>query len=116
MFDGLPKQIILYTTPAGDTPFARWRGELPYDAFRRINTRLTRLQEGNPGKPEEGWKAIGEGVYELKISFGVGYRVYFAFSGQQIILLLGGGTKPTQQADIKQAKQNWAEWQARSRS
>jgi putative addiction module killer protein len=56
--------------------------------------RLARLEAGNPGKPEIDWKSLGEDVYELKIHEGVGYRVYFAFSGAHIILLLLGGAKP----------------------
>ena len=110
MFDGQPKRVDVHDREA----FEKWRESLPYTAQRLLNRRLVRLEAGNPGKPEIGWKSLGDGVYELKIDDGVGYRVYFAFSGAHIILLLFGGAKPKQNTDIKVAKKLWAEIQSTS--
>ena len=108
MFDGQPKRVEVYDREG----FEKWRESLPYTTQRLLNKRLVRLEAGNPGKPEIGWKSLGDGVYELKIDDGVGYRVYFTFSGTHIILLLFGGTKPKQNADIAAAKKLWAEIQS----
>ncbi len=68
-------------------------------ACARINTRIRRLSLGNPGDV----KPIGEGVSELRIDYGPGYRVYFVQNGQTVIVLLAGGEKKTQDKDIKKA-------------
>jgi putative addiction module killer protein len=66
----------------------------------RIDVRIRRLSLGNPGVV----KSVGEGVSELKIDFGPGYRVYFCNRGSEIVILLGGGEKSTQPKDIKAAQ------------
>ena len=66
----------------------------------RVLTRLNRLVAGNAGDT----KSVGDGVMELRIDYGPGYRVYYAKVGRQLVLLLTGGTKKRQQADIEQAK------------
>ncbi len=65
------------------------------------------MRLGNPGD----WKALGDGVFELRIDHGPGYRVYFGQQGFEIVVLLAGGTKSTQQRDIKRAKEYWHEYQ-----
>ncbi len=65
-----------------------------------IAGRLLRIEQGNLGDH----KALGEGLYELRFTFGAGYRVYFAQEGNQIILLLIGGDKSTQSRDIEKAR------------
>lgn len=69
-------------------------------AVARITTRVDRLELGNPGKVE----SVGDGISELKIDYGPGYRVYYKKSGNTIIVLLCGGDKSTQEKDIKEAK------------
>lgn len=69
------------------------------DARARINARLRRLELGNPGDV----KPVGQGLSELRIDYGPGYRVYFMQKGKKLIILLAGGDKRTQQADIKTA-------------
>jgi putative addiction module killer protein len=72
----------------------------------QILRRLARLEGGNPGKVAP----VGEGVSELKIDFGPGYRVYFGQRGEELVIILGGGDKSTQDRDIKAAKRLWDEW------
>lgn len=81
--------------------FSRWIDQLSDDqAIARILTRIYRLSLGNFGDV----KSVGEGVSELRIDYGPGYRVYLTRIGLQIVLLLAGGTKKTQQKDIDRAK------------
>jgi len=68
-------------------------------ARARINTRIRRLSLGNPGDV----KPVGEGVSELRIDYGPGYRVYFLQRGREVVILLAGGDKRTQQKDIRTA-------------
>jgi putative addiction module killer protein len=66
----------------------------------KIIVRLDRLEEGNPGN----FRSVGEGVFELKIDFGPGYRVYYVQRGDVLIVILCGGDKSTQSKDIQRAK------------
>jgi len=80
--------------------FAHWLDELSdIQARARVQVRIERLAAGNPGDVEP----VGEGVSELRINFGPGYRVYFKQSGRELIVLLAGGDKRTQTKDIKTA-------------
>lgn len=88
----------------GKAPFEKWFGALKDKTTKaRIATRLDRLRLGNFGD----CKSVGAGVLELRINTGPGYRVYFGLLGSEIVLLLGGGDKSTQQKDIKLAQTNW---------
>jgi putative addiction module killer protein len=81
--------------------FARWLTELRDARARmRINARIRRLSLGNPGDV----KAVGEGVSEMRIDFGPGYRVYFVQPGNALVVLLAGGDKRTQDRDIATAQ------------
>ena len=81
--------------------YADWfRGLRDRAARARIDVRLRRLSLGNPGDV----KAVGDGVSELRIDFGPGYRVYFVQRGELLIVLLAGGDKSTQNKDISAAK------------
>ena len=80
--------------------YARWFNSLrDRKARARIDVRIRRLSLGNPSDV----KAVGEGVSELRIDYGPGYRVYYTQRGQRLIVLLAGGDKPTQKQDIKRA-------------
>jgi len=81
--------------------FIKWLNKLRDDrAVARINKRIKRLSEGNPGDVEP----AGEGISELRIDYGPGYRVYYKETKKEIIILLCGGDKRTQQADIENAR------------
>ena len=81
--------------------FAVWLASLrDQNAKGRIVSRISRLEHGNPGDV----KAVGGGVSEMRIDYGPGYRVYFASRGATLVILLCGGDKRTQDADIKKAK------------
>lgn len=80
--------------------FAQWLDGLrDIKARARVQARLDRMAEDNPGDV----KPVGEGVSELRIDFGPGYRVYFKSRGRELIVLLAGGDKKTQATDIKVA-------------
>ena len=80
--------------------FSKWLRELrDRQARARIQTRIDRLQLGLAGDV----KPVGEGVSELRIDYGPGYRVYFAQRGRELVILLAGGDKRTQDRDIKTA-------------
>ncbi|MBJ6752506.1 type II toxin-antitoxin system RelE/ParE family toxin [Geomonas anaerohicana] len=80
--------------------FAKWLDNLrDVQAKARILIRIERLAAGNPGDV----KAVGEGVSEMRIDYGPGYRVYFTKHGDKLIILLAGGNKSTQGRDIKRA-------------
>jgi putative addiction module killer protein len=74
---------------------------------RRIRKRILRIENGNLGD----YKSVGDGVFELRFFFGPGYRVYFAFDGETVVLLLSGGDKSSQNKDITSAQTIWQEIQ-----
>jgi putative addiction module killer protein len=89
-----------YKDASGKELVAEWLAGLrDMRARAKIQARIDRLESGNAGDCEP----VGEGVYELRIHYGPGYRVYFCNTGRQIVLLLCGGDKSTQQTDIKLA-------------
>jgi putative addiction module killer protein len=80
--------------------FAKWLDGLrDVRARARVQVRIERLADGNAGDVEP----VGEGVFELRIDYGPGYRVYFKKHGREVVILLAGGDKRTQSADIKTA-------------
>ena len=87
--------------------FDAWLGKLrDHEARARILVRVVRLSQGNPGDV----KSVGQGILEMRVDVGPGYRVYFTRRGDQIALLLCGGDKKTQTADIARAKEIAAQW------
>jgi putative addiction module killer protein len=95
-------QILTYEDPAGRLPFDRWLGRLRDEAARSaVLVRLRRLSLGLPGDS----RSVGSGLFELRLHIGPGYRVYFAWDGPDRVLLLGGGTKAMQAADIAVARE-----------
>ena len=98
------KALRLYRTREGNEPFKKWLEAVKDStAMAHINNRIRRLTLGQRGD----YKRIGKGVFELRIHFGAGYRVYFAEQGKVIVILLLGGNKGSQKRDIKQAIAYW---------
>ncbi len=101
-----------YVTEEEKIPFREWLDALRDRRARaRIRVRLNRVRLGNFGDA----KSVGGGVYELRVPYGPGYRVYFARTGGRIILLLCGGDKSSQRRDIAKAKVYLADYQRRSK-
>jgi putative addiction module killer protein len=108
-----PREIRRYLTVDGRVPFAEWLDSLrDARAVSKINIRIKRVSLGNLGDCEP----IGEGVYELRINYGPGYRIYFGQIGTTIVLLLCGGDKSTQTQDIRKAKEYWQDYGKRKNS
>lgn len=108
--DNIPKEIKEYLTEDGESPFRKWLKSLKdVNARARIRVRLNRIRIGNLGD----CKSVGSGVYELRIDYGPGYRVYFGQDGDEIIILLYGGDKKRQQKDIQNAINYWQDYKRR---
>jgi putative addiction module killer protein len=103
-------ELKTYVNPEGKSHFTDWLNKLRDSQARaRIDVRLNRLANGLMGDA----KVIGEGISELRIDWGPGYRVYFARDGATVVLLLCGGDKRTQQKDIDHAIEYWKDYQTR---
>ena len=100
-----------YNDRGGHSPFRDWYDRLNSEAAQRVTTALYRLGLGNFSNA----KSVGAGVYECKINFGPGYRVYFGKDREQIVILLGGGTKQRQQNDISTALGRWEDYKQRKK-
>jgi putative addiction module killer protein len=100
-----------YHDRGGHSPFRVWYDRLNAEAARKVTTGLYRVGLGNFSNT----KSVGAGVFEFKINFGPGYRVYFGKDGEQIVILLGGGSKQRQQNDIKLALERWEDYKQRKK-
>ncbi len=90
-------------TEAGRSYFAEWFDGLDAVTAARVDRYVRRLEAGNLGAA----KVLRAGVAELRLNFGPGYRVYFGRDGQRLVILLGGGSKRRQDADIAVAVARW---------
>jgi putative addiction module killer protein len=88
---------------SGHSPFAEWFESLDSVTAARVDRYIRRLEAGNFGAA----KPLSEGIFELRLDFGPGYRVYYGRDGKMIIILLGGGNKRRQSADIAAAIEHW---------
>ena len=105
--------IQTYRTDDDVEPYVAWLGALPdRQAKARIVVRVNRMAGGNLGDV----KPVGDGVWEARIDYGPGYRLYYAQAGRRLILLLIGGDKRTQQSDIAKAHRYWNNWQMQRKS
>lgn len=101
------RKVEYYHTGGGKIPYREW-----YYSLRDVKVkavileRLTRVERGLLGDAKE----VGEGVYELRIDLGPGYRIYFGQEGRTLVWLLCGGDKSTQRKDIKTAQAYWADY------
>lgn len=102
-------EILEYISANEQNLFRKWFFSLDARAAAKVTTAIFRLQSGNTSNV----KSVGSGVYEYKIDFGPGYRVYFAYDGKNIIILLAGGSKKRQDRDIEAAKKRWLDYRER---
>jgi putative addiction module killer protein len=102
-------ELRTYVDEQDRAPFEAWLLSLDTWAQAKVTIALDQLQRGNTSNVE----AVGEGVSELKLNWGPGYRVYFGQDRRTIVILLCGGTKKRQSHDIKTAKARWADFRAR---
>ena len=101
------KEIEIYQTLEGKEPFTEWLESLRDGLGRAaIRARITRARLGNLGDH----KSVGQGVIELRINLGPGYRAYLGLHGETTLVLLCGGDKGTQSKDIALAQDFWREW------
>jgi putative addiction module killer protein len=104
-------EIREYRELDGSSPFGEWRGRLDAGQRQRVTIAVLRIGLGNFSNV----KGVGRGVFECKINFGPGYRVYFGKDGEEIVILLGGGTKQRQQNDIQVALGRWEDYKQRKK-
>ncbi len=104
-------EVREYLDTKGNSPYAKWFARLNANAAAKVATAVYRMEQGNFSNV----KGIGAGVYEYRIDFGPGYRIYFAKDGNLLVILLAGGTKKRQNADIAAAKEYWQDYKRRKR-
>ena len=108
--DVRPRTINFYQIPNGPEPFTRWFLSIRDTSIRRrIQARLTSVRTGNLGDH----RSVGGGVWELRLDFGPGYRIYYGEVDNTVVLLLCGGDKSSQRRDIERAKNYWKEYKER---
>lgn len=102
-------RVVEYLDLQGKSPFARWFEGLNSEAAAKVTTALYRLAQGNFSSV----KGAGSGVFEYRIDFGPGYRIYFGKDGDTVVILLGGSTKKRQQLAIATAVDAWTAFKRR---
>ena len=103
------KKIVYYQALNGKFPFRDWLAELDSQTRARIRARVILLGLGNAGD----YRCIRGGLFEMRLHFGPGYRVYFGYDGKEIVLLLLGGDKSSQSEDIVKSFVYWGYYQER---
>ncbi|MEL7640919.1 MAG: type II toxin-antitoxin system RelE/ParE family toxin [Solidesulfovibrio sp.] len=104
MQEAKTRRTIEYQAPGGSWPFREWLAVLKDKrAVAKVLTRLATVRAGSLGDA----KSLDGGLYELRIDFGPGYRVYLGLDGQTVVVLLCGGDKSSQGKDIKRARSLW---------
>jgi putative addiction module killer protein len=104
-------ELRQYQTAANRSPYAEWFNRLDAAAAAKISVALSRVELGNTSNVE----TVGEGVSELRVNFGPGYRIYFGWDGPMLVILLGGGTKKRQNRDIEKAHTHWSDYKLRKK-
>jgi putative addiction module killer protein len=100
-----------YLDPEGNSPYGVWFDGLNAQAAAKVTMAVTRLGRGNFSNV----KGVGSGVFEYRVDFGPGYRIYFGKDGDCLVILLGGGTKKRQSTDIGVAIARWQDYKKRKR-
>ncbi len=104
-------RVAEYLDRDGDSPFANWFNSLDARAAAKVSVAIVRMEQGNLSNV----KGVGKGVFEYRIHFGPGYRIYLGKDGGKIIILLGGGTKKRQSRDIDRAVELWQQYKHRKK-
>ena len=107
----MPMEIREYVDHQGRNPFASWFTDLNAPAAAKVTVGIARIELGNFSNS----KSVGEGVFECRIHFGPGYRIYFGRDGETIVILLAGGTKKRQYRDIDDAKRRGQDYKDRKK-
>ena len=102
-------RVVVYINTTGRSTFTRWFEELNSEAAAKVSAALYRMGQGNFSNAE----GVGSGVFEYRIDFGPGYRIYFGKDGETLVVLLGGSTKKRQQRAIEAARESWKEYKYR---
>jgi putative addiction module killer protein len=100
-----------YIDRNGNDGFGKWFDGLNVHAAAKVRAAQEKIGKGNFSNVEP----VGDGVSEYKLDWGPGYRIYFGQDGETLVILVGGGTKKRQSADIKTAKKRWAEYKERKK-
>jgi putative addiction module killer protein len=101
--------VLEYVNRGGSSPFAGWFRTLDPAAAAKVTSAVRRLELGNFSNV----KGVDAGVFEYRIDFGPGYRLYFGKDGDTVVILLAGGTKKRQDRDIATAQERWADYKKR---
>ena len=104
-------EVREYVDARGKIPYRDWLVKLDAATRARVIAAVLRMEHGNFSAA----RGAGSGVSELRLDFGPGYRVYFGKDGERLVILLGGGAKKRQQADIDAAHAIWSEYKKRKR-
>lgn len=104
-----PHRLERYQRPSGRVPYTDWLQELDLWTRARVRAYTDRMAHGNFGIS----RSLGDGVFELKIDLGPGYRVYYLRDGATVVVLLCGGDKGTQGSDIRKARDYAADYRGR---
>ena len=105
------QEVLVYARSDGREPFTQWlRGLRDGQTRNRIRQRIARVRLGNFGDA----RSVGEGVHELRVQFGPGFRVYFGREDDAVVILLCGGDKSTQARDIERAHDYWRDYRSRT--
>ena len=104
-------EILEYLDANGGSPYRNWFDALDTAAAAKVTVAITRMRLGNLSNT----KGVGSGVQEYRIDFGPGYRIYFGRDGETLVILLAGGTKKRQRADIETAQVRWVDYKKRKK-
>ena len=107
--NGFIPEVLEYIDRAGRSPFRKWFDRLDPQAAAKVSTALNRIALGNLSSA----KGVGASVFEFRLDFGPGYRIYFGKYGHEIVVLLAGGTKRRQRRNIEAAVVRWTDYKRR---
>ena len=105
-------EVLEYQDQKGKSPFTGWFNRLDAKSAAKVTVALKRMGMGNLSNA----KSVGGGVFECRLHIGPGYRIYFGKDGDALVVLLRGGTKKRQQADIDKARNLWSEYRQRKKA